>query len=426
MHIPLFDLTRQYSDLREEILGKIDEALLGGRVILGEAVRELEQSVADLIGVKHAIGVANGSDALLIAVAALGIGPGDYVITTPYTFFATVSSITRNGATPIFADIDPETYNLDLDKVEELLQTHPDRDRIKAIIPVHLFGQSMDLGRLENIREIYGVKIIEDCAQSIGASWSYPDGSTVMTGSVGDLSTFSFFPTKNLGAYGDGGMITTDDDELAAFCRSYRVHGSPVKYVHDIIGINSRLDELQAIVLNTKLKHLQEYERRRIEIAMKYQAEMTKNGLNVVGCGLWVVGKDQSLSHNAQPTTFNDVVIHYPSVPYLVNGEPRTANNYCFSHVFHQYVMRFEGFSREQRDSLRDYLTEQGIGTSIYYPMGLHQQKCFAYLGVPTGALPETERACEETLALPIFPEMTDEEIKYVVEKIAEFVTSER
>jgi len=435
MHIPLFDLTRQYSDLREEILGKIDEALLGGRVILGEAVKELERSIADLVGVKHAIGVANGSDALLIAVAALGIGPGDYVITTPYTFFATVSSITRNGATPLFADIDPITYNIDLDKVEELLQTHPERERIKAIIPVHLFGQSMELGRLENIREIYGVKIIEDCAQSIGASWSYPDGSTVMTGSIGDLSTFSFFPTKNLGAYGDGGMITTDDDELAAFCRSYRVHGSPVKYIHDMIGINSRLDELQAIVLNTKLKHLQEYERRRIEKAIKYAEHFEGTGL---GSGVSGMGEDQfpskttqqiskdRSSHNAQPTTYNDVVIHYPSVPYSVNGEPRTENDYCFSHVFHQYVVRFEGFSREQRDSLRDYLTEQGIGTSIYYPMGLHQQKCFAYLGVPTGALPETERACEETLALPIFPEMTDEEIKYVVDKIAEFVTNER
>ena len=434
MHIPLFDLTRQYSDLREEILGKIDEALLGGRVILGEAVKELEQSVADLIGVKHAIGVANGSDALLIAVAALGIGPGDYVITTPYTFFATVSSITRNGATPIFADIDPITYNIDLDKVEELLQTHPERERIKAIIPVHLFGQSMELGRLENIREIYGVKIIEDCAQSIGARWTYPDGSTQMTGSIGDLSTFSFFPTKNLGAYGDAGMIVTDNDELAAFCRSYRVHGSPVKYVHDMIGINSRLDELQAIVLNTKLKHLQEYEKRRIEIATKYQAEMTKNGLNVAGCGLSVVGEDQFPSnntqqitkerstHHEQPTTFNDVVIHYPPVPYSVNGEPRTANDYSFSHVFHQYVVRFEGCSREERDSLRDYLAKQGIGTSIYYPMGLHQQKCFEYLNVPTGSFPVTEKACEETLALPIFPEMTDEEIKYVVEKIAEFL----
>jgi len=412
MHIPLFDLTRQYSDLREEILGKIDEALLGGRVILGEAVKELERSIADLVGVKHAIGVANGSDALLIAVAALGIGPGDYVITTPYTFFATVSSITRNGATPHFADIDPITYNIDLDKVEELLQIHPERERIKAIIPVHLFGQSMELGRLENIREIYGVKIIEDCAQSIGASWSYPDGSTVMTGSIGDLSTFSFFPTKNLGAYGDGGMITTDDDELAAFCRSFRVHGSPVKYIHDMIGINSRLDELQAIVLNTKLKHLQEYERRRIEIASKYAEHFERAGL---GFGVSGMDSEERDVRESSQTL-------YP-IPYTPS---KTSNDYCFSHVFHQYVVRFEGFSREQRDSLRDYLAEQGIGTSIYYPMGLHQQKCFAYLGVPTGALPETERACKETLALPIFPEMTDEEIKYVVDKIAEFVTNER
>jgi len=419
MHIPLFDLTRQYNQLREEILQKIDEALLNGRVILGEAVKELEKSVAELIGVKHGIGVANGSDALLIAVAALGIGRGDYVITTPYTFFATVSCITRNGATPLFADIDPVTYNINLDEVEEILRTHPEREKIRAIIPVHLFGRAIDLERLEKIREKYGVRIIEDCAQSIGAGWTYKDGTVKITGSIGELSTLSFFPTKNLGAYGDAGMIVTDDDELAAFCRSYRVHGSPVKYVHDMIGINSRLDELQAIVLNIKLRHLEEYQKRRREIAAKYQAEMLVNGLNVAGCGLSVVGKDQSLSNNAQHTTHNDVLIHCPSVS---NEE----GDHSFSHVFHQYVVRFEGFSREERDRLRDHLASNGIGTSIYYPMGLHQQKCFEYLGIPAGSLPETEKACEETLALPIFPEMTDEEIEYVVEKIAEFVTDKR
>ncbi|HRV02533.1 MAG TPA: DegT/DnrJ/EryC1/StrS family aminotransferase [Mesotoga sp.] len=419
MHIPLFDLTRQYNQLREEILQKIDEALLNGRVILGEAVKELEKSVAELIGVKHGIGVANGSDALLIAVAALGIGRGDYVITTPYTFFATVSCITRNGATPLFADIDPVTYNINLDEVEEILRTHPKREKIRAIIPVHLFGRAIDLERLEKIREKYGVRIIEDCAQSIGAGWTYKDGTVKITGSIGELSTLSFFPTKNLGAYGDAGMIVTDDDELAAFCRSYRVHGSPVKYIHDMIGINSRLDELQAIVLNIKLRHLEEYQKRRREIAAKYQAEMLVNGLNVAGCGLSVAGKDQSLSNNAQHTTHNDVLIHCPSVS---NEE----GDHSFSHVFHQYVVRFEGFSREERDRLRDHLASNGIGTSIYYPMGLHQQKCFEYLGIPAGSLPETEKACEETLALPIFPEMTDEEIEYVVEKIAEFVTDKR
>jgi len=413
MHIPLFDLTRQYNELREEVLQEIDEALLGGRVILGEAVRELEQGVADLIGVKHAIGVANGSDALLIAVAALGIGPGDYVITTPYTFFATVSCITRNGATPLFADIDPVTYNIDLDKVEELLQTHPDREKIKAIIPVHLFGQSMNLERLQNIGEIYGVKIIEDCAQSIGARWNHPDGSTIMTGSIGDISTFSFFPTKNLGAYGDGGMITTNDDELAAFCRSYRVHGSPVKYVHEMIGINSRLDELQAIVLNIKLKHLEEYEKRRIEIAEKYAENFERAGLGSGVSGL--DSEERDIEKSGQ--------ILYP-IPHTSVSMP--ANDYRFSHVFHQYVARFEGFSREERDRLRDNLASNGIGTSIYYPMGLHQQKCFEYLGYKTGEFPVTEKACEETLALPIFPEMRDEEIEYVVDKIGEFVKNER
>ena len=402
MKIPLFDLTRQYRGFREEVLQKIDEALCSGRVILGEAVRELEKNIAELVEVKHAIGVANGSDALLIAVAALGIGPGDFVITTPYTFFATVSCITRNGATPLFADIDPVTYNIDLEKVEELLRTHPEREKIKAFIPVHLFGQAIDLERLEEIKEKYGIKIIEDCAQSIGANWRYGDGTIKMTGSIGDISTFSFFPTKNLGGYGDGGMIATDNDEIAAFCKSYRVHGSPIKYVHDMIGINSRLDELQAIVLNIKLKHLQEYQRRRREIAGRYAEHFERAGLGSGVSG--PVSEERDVKKPGQTL--------YPT--------PHIHDRY-YPHVFHQYVVRFEGFSREERDSLRDYLASNGIGTSIYYPMGLHQQKCFEYLGVPTGSLPETEKACEETLALPIFPEMTDEEVEYIVEKIAVF-----
>ena len=403
MKIPLFDLTRQYRGFREEVLQKIDEALCSGRVILGESVRELEKNIAELVEVKHAIGVANGSDALLIAVAALGIGPGDYVITTPYTFFATVSCITRNGATPLFADIDPVSYNIDLEKVEELLRTHPEREKIKAFIPVHLFGQAIDLERLEEIKEKYGIKIIEDCAQSIGANWRYGDGTIKMTGSIGDISTFSFFPTKNLGGYGDGGMIATDNDEIAAFCKSYRVHGSPIKYVHDMIGINSRLDELQAIVLNIKLKHLQEYQRRRREIAGRYAEHFERAGLGSGVSG--PVSEERDVKKPGQTL--------YP-IPHI--------HDRYYPHVFHQYVVRFEGFSREERDSLRDYLASNGIGTSIYYPMGLHQQKCFEYLGVPTGSLPETEKACEETLALPIFPEMTDEEVEYIVEKIAEFV----
>ena len=407
MKIPLFDLTRQYNQLREEVLQKIDEALSSGRVILGEAVRELEKNIAELVEVKHAIGVANGSDALLIAVAALGIGPGDYVITTPYTFFATVSCITRNGVTPLFADIDPVTYNIDLDKVEEILRTHPERERIKAFIPVHLFGQAIDLERLEEIKVKYGIKIIEDCAQSIGANWKYSDGTVKMTGSIGDISTFSFFPTKNLGAYGDAGMIVTDDDELATFCRSYRVHGSPVKYIHDMIGINSRLDELQAIVLNIKLRHLEEYQKRRREIAEKYAEHFERAGLGSGVSGL--VSEEKDVKKPGQTL--------YP-IPHI--------HDCYYPHVFHQYVVRFEGFSRGERDRLRDHLASRGIGTSIYYPMGLHQQKCFEYLGVPTGSLPETEKACEETLALPIFPEMTDEEIEYVVEKIGEFVKNER
>lgn len=386
MQIPLFDLTRQYNNIREEVLTKIDNSLQSGKVILGSEVDNLEKSISQLIGTKHAIGVANGSDALLISLAAMGVGKGDFIVTTAYTFFATASSIIRIGALPIFADIDPTTFNIDLDIVEDILQNNPNKEKIKAIIPVHLFGQSMDLERLEKISEKYGVKILEDCAQSIGAKWTYANMPQKMTGSIGDASTFSFFPTKNLGAYGDGGMILTDNDEIADFCRLYRVHGSKVKYVHDLIGINSRLDELQAVVLNIKLKHLTEYEEKRIEIAEKYNK--------------W-------FSQMPHTEDFNPVC---PLVPK------------DFSHVFHQYVVRFEGFTSKKRDELKKYLGECGIGTSVYYPMGLHLQKCFSFLNVTEGSLPETEKACRETLALPIFPEMKEEEIRYVVEKILFFI----
>ncbi|AKI96521.1 DegT/DnrJ/EryC1/StrS family aminotransferase [Kosmotoga pacifica] len=381
MKIPLFDLTRQYIKIRQEILTEIDKVISSGRVILGENVSLFEEEIANFVGVKHAIGVANGSDALFIALKALGIGEGDYVITTPYTFFATVSCITRNRAIPIFVDIDPVTYNIDLDKVEEVLTSHPNRDRIKAFIPVHLFGQTVNLERLEYIKQKYGIKILEDCAQSIGSTWTYSDGTVKRSGSIGDAAVFSFFPTKNLGAYGDGGMIVANDDEIAEFCRSFRVHGSKTKYVHDVVGINSRLDEIQAAVLRVKFRYLQEYTNKRREIAKEYQKlfEDTKSVKEMI---VW------------------------PNVP---------DDN---SHVFHQYVIRVKN---GQRDVLREFLKEKGIGTSIYYPMGLHQQKCFAYLNIPKGSLPETERASKESLALPIFPELKIKEVEYIVLKILEY-----
>ncbi len=378
MKVPLFDLTRQYRELREEILEGIDQVLSSGRVILGPQGEALEQSIARWAGVRYGIGVANGSDALLIAVAALGLTAGDYVITTPYTFFATASCITRNGGIPFFVDIDPSTFNLDLDQVEQALRNHPLRDRIKGIIPVHLFGQVMDLERLDCLRKTYKIWMVEDCAQSIGAVHSGKNGVSSPAGSVGDLSTFSFFPTKNLGGYGDGGMIVTPHSELEQFCRIYRAHGSSVRYVHERIGINSRLDELQAVVLKIKGNHLPDYINRRRTIAQRYNRAFADTEMPI-----------------QTPISSQDM-----------------------SHVFHQYVIRLVDAERKDRDSLRAFLIKNGVGTSVYYPMGLHQQKCFQHLPLPNGDLPHTQKACDQTIALPIFPEMTDEEVDYVVEQV--------
>jgi len=418
MKVPLFDITRQYEKLRHEILEAIDSVISSGRVILGENVRKLEEEIAEFAGVRHGIGVANGSDALYIALKALGIGEGDYVITTPYTFFATASCITRNGATPIFADIDPETFNINLDLVEEILNSHPQREKIKALIPVHLFGQTVNLERLEYIKQKYGIKILEDCAQCIGSTWTYSDGTVKKSGSVGDAAIFSFFPTKNLGAYGDGGMIITNNDEIAEFCRKFRVHGSKVKYHHDVVGINSRLDEIQAAVLRVKLKYLGEYIERRRKIAKWYGEEFGRKALVVREPRTENRERKNRESENHRTREFSNsfsrtlglsdsrIFIKIPSVP---------SDN---SHVFHQYVIRV---GNGQRDALREFLRKRGIGTSVYYPMGLHQQKCFAYLNIPEGSLPETERASKEAIALPIFPELQKQEIEYVVQTIEDF-----
>lgn len=382
MKVPLFDMTRQYENIKAEVMESLDDIFKSGKVILGTNVKSLEKEIANYTGVSYGIGVANGSDALLIALLGMGIGEGDFVITTPYTFFATVSCITRNGATPIFADIDPVTFNIDLNHVEEILQSHPMKERIKAIIPVHIFGQTVDLEKLEKLRDKYGIKILEDCAQSIGSSWKYKDNTLKNCGTIGEAGTISFFPTKNLGGYGDGGMIVTKDEKLAEYCRTCRVHGSKVKYVHEFVGINSRLDEIQAAILRIKLRKLDEYIEKRKYIAGEYARLFSSSGV-LSGRIVW------------------------PDVP-----EDK-------GHVFHQYVVRIIGASR---DGLKEYLRENEIGTSIYYPKGLHQQQCFEYLGVKEGSLPVTEKACEETIALPIFPEMKSTEIEYIVEKIEEFI----
>jgi len=377
MKVPLFDMTRQYESFKDEMLSAMDRVITSGRVILGPEVSELEKSIADYVGSDYGIGVANGSDALFIALDALGIKEGDYVITTPYSFFATVSCITRLGATPIFADIDPVTFNVDLDQTEEILKNHPKKEQIKAFIPVHIFGQTVDLEKLKVLREKYNIKILEDCAQSIGSCWINNDGSISKSASVGDAATFSFFPTKNLGAYGDGGMIVTSNAAVSESCQVLRKHGSKKKYYHEVVGINSRLDELQAAILNVKFKRLKTYIEKRKAIAFKYAELFREKGL--------------------------EEVIVFPEV--------KDDN----THVYHQYVIRVKSGNR---DALREILTEKGIGTSVYYPKPLHLQPCFEYLGYKEGDLPVAEKACFETLALPIFPEMRDEEVAYVVETL--------
>ena len=381
MRVPLFDLTRQYASLKTEILSTLDRVFSSGQLILSEEVVAFEKEIAVLLGTKEAIGVANGSDALYIALKALNIGEGDYVITTPYTFFATVSAIVRNGARPLFADIDPITMNVDLDQVENLLRTHPERHRVKAFIPVHLFGQTCDLDRLASIKSTFGIRVVEDIAQSIGSTWTDRAGRMQYSGTVGDLGTLSFFPTKNLGAFGDAGMIVSSGPELAEFCRSFRVHGSRERYYHDVVGVNSRLDEVQAAILRIKTRRLDEWTEKRIANAALYNR---------------LLSSKEALSERlVLPQVYTDR-----------------------RHIFHQYVVLLKG---NERDALKAFLEQNGIGTSIYYPLPLHLQKCFADLGGLPGDFPVSERTALRSLALPMFPELTEEEIGYVVDRVNAF-----
>lgn len=376
MRIPLFDLTRQYIQLRDEVLKVVDEVLNDGRVILGPWVEKFESELANYLGVKHVVGVANGSDALVIALQSLDIQPGEKVITTPYTFFATASCIVRNGAIPVFVDVDPCTYNIDLNQVEDVLKNDPS---VKVVIPVHLFGRTVEPNELIYLKERYGVKILEDAAQSIGSEGKLGD-RIVKSGTFGDVGIFSFFPTKNLGAYGDAGAIVTNNDEIAQKCRMLRQHGAKEKYFHEMVGYNSRLDSIHAAILLVKLRYLDNWTGRRIEIAKKYGE---------------LFGKFKLL-------------VKYPKV------EER---GYRY-HVFHQYVVEFE--TNEQRERVKKHLTQSGIGTALYYPLPLHLQKCFAHLGYKEGNLPVSEKLSKTTLALPIFPELTDEEIEIVAKTISE------
>ncbi len=369
MKVPLLDLKEQNEALRPEIEAALGRVLDTNGFILSGEVAELECELAGYCGTKYAIGCASGSDAILLALMALDVGPGDEVITTPYSFFATVSAITRLGATAVFVDIDPVTYNLDVNQVEARITA-----QTKAIEPVHLYGQCADMAALREISERHGIPLVEDAAQAIGAE---EDG--VRAGAMGAIGAFSFYPSKNLGGMGDGGFMTTNDDALAKKLLALRVHGSEVKYYHKYVGLNSRLDGFQGAVLRVKLPHLDRWTDMRRANADRYRQLFTDAGL----------------------TEQVTLPVERPSA----------------KHIYNQYVIRTAG----RRDELRQYLTEKGIGTDIYYPVPLHLQECFAYLGYRAGDLPEAERAALETIALPIYPELTADQQAYVIESIREF-----
>ncbi len=367
MKVPMLDLTEQYQTLKGEIGVALEEVMSSARFILGDNVKKLENDVAEFSHAAHSVGVANGSDALHISLLGCGVGEGDEVICPAFTFFATAGAIARAGATPVFVDIDAKTFNIDPAKVEEAVT-----NKTKAIIPVHLYGQMADMDALKAIADKHSLAIIEDAAQSIGSEYK---GKKV--GELGTTATYSFFPTKNLGAYGDAGMIITNNDEVAEKMRVIRVHGSKPKYHHHILGYNSRLDELQAAILNVKFPHLTDWNKQRIEKAELY----TK--------------------------LLNEQLVESVTPPYVEE------HNY---HIFHQYTIRVP-----RRDELQDYLKEQGVATMIYYPKPLHLQPVFSELGYKEGDLPVTEKACKEAISLPMFPELKSEQQEYVIKMISQF-----
>ena len=369
MNVPLLDLKEQNQKLRPEIEDALGRVLDTNGFILGGEVAELEKELADYCGTKYAIGCASGSDALLLGMMALDVKAGDEVITTPYSFFATVSAITRLGAVPVFVDIDPQTYNLDVTQVAGKIT-----DKTKAIQPVHLYGQCADMKALREIAAGCSVPLLEDAAQAIGA-----EENGVRAGAMSEIGCFSFYPSKNLGGMGDGGFMTTNDDGLARKLMALRVHGSEERYYHKWVGLNSRLDGFQGAVLRVKLPYLDSWSDQRKANADNYRRLFTDAGLS-----------EQI-------------------------GLPFEREN--VRHIYNQFVVRVPN----RRDELRAFLTEQGIGTDVYYPVSLHLQECFAYLGYKQGDFPESERASRETLAFPIFPELKSDQQAYVVESVAKF-----
>ncbi len=375
MKVPLLDLQAQYATIRDEVRAAVERVFESQHFVLGGEVQSLEEELARYCQTKFAIGCASGSDALLLGLMSCGVSEGDEVITTPFTFFATASAITRLGARPVFVDIDERTYNIDPAKVEAAIT-----DRTKAILPVHLYGQCADMNPLIEISERRGIPLIEDAAQAIGA-----EDQRRRAGSLGTIGCFSFYPSKNLGGAGDGGMIVTNDLDHARRLHMLRVHGEEKKYHHQVVGLNSRLDALQAAVLRVKLPHLDEWIAARQRKAQQYE----------------LMFLDSGLSEEVQ-------------MPFVRPGA---------RHIFHQFVIRV---AADKRDALRNHLRDHEVGTDVYYPVPLHLQECFAYLNYREGDLPASESAAQETLALPVYPELTDAQQDYVVSKIVEFFSATR
>ena len=393
MRVPLLDLNEQYRALGDSIRDATDDVLASGRFILGPKVEAFEQAICAYCHAPHAVGVSSGTDALLGILMALGIGRGDAVITTPYTFFATAGCIARVGARPLFADIDPATYNIRPSAIRECIEKTCQLDtdgtwktkngeKVRAMIPVHLFGLCCEMDVLREIADRYRLVLIEDAAQAIGAEFPFRE-RIAKAGTMGEVGFFSFYPSKNLGAAGDAGMIVCGDAELARKLRTFREHGMEPRYFHHVVGGNFRLDEIQAAILAVKLPFLEKWAAARRAAADFYNSEFARAGL---------IG-----------------TIIPPAEPYRSRG----LTNH---HVYHQYVIR-----TSRRDALREHLIKREAGTAIYYPLGLHEQECFAYLGYRKGDFPEAERASGETLALPIYPEISRDAQQYVVSAIAEF-----
>jgi len=370
MNIPLVDLKAQYQAIKEEIDTAITRVLESGQFILGSEVKSFEEEISAYLGVKYAVGVASGTDALHLALLACGIGPGDEVITTPFTFIATAEAIAKCGATPVFVDIDSKTYNIDAAKIESKIS-----QRTKAVLPVHLYGQSADMDTILELASRYNLKIIEDCAQALGAEYK---GKKV--GCMGDTGCLSFFPSKALGAYGDGGMIVTNSPETAEKVEILRRHGSKASYYHLIPGFNSRLDALQAAILRAKLGHLDDWNQLRREKAGLYARQLSQT---------------------------DSIVLPY--------NEKHCLQSYNY------YTIRLKN-SRIDRNKLRKYLKSEGIQTVVYYPLSLHLQEVYKPLGYKVGDLPESERAQEEVLSLPVYPELSEKQIEWIANALAEFL----